>query len=595
MDRHQLSASIMSSDSSSPVVPQKQEPIPHRALFQTFLAFLVFAVAWRLFYDNLVTQAKNWWGRRYIPAAVRYIEARDWTNAAREVNDATYWAPKDPEVLRAAVLFLEKTGSDPRSMIRFLRILDEKGLLNKEDLSRLGKAYVAVPDLKMAYATHERFQGESMQQRPALELLSAIQKAEGLAARSFLTARQALIADSGNPQSVLDLALLDARSGDPSLSGPARERLWPIARGGTEQSLAAIEFLTQHPLLTAQEAADLLKLVEGFKQNPKTEKVRFAVLSSLIHLHPHEREKLVNAEIRRWDGQTVTLLEPLIAWLVQEQQHERVLRLISSQNATSHTVLLPHYAAALRGLKQWGALKELLAGRVNADFPSAQLSIWQAEAESHLSDDPTYPRRLLSTVFDQTGRGENAEAAMQAAEMAEHLGYWDLSSHFCEGVALRHPGAAMSMYLKMYEMAQKETNGEAMLRSSQQLLKLKPTDVVYLDRANYLRLVLGTDIEIALKTLDEAAQMPAHYMPADRLVAIAFLRALAAYRQGRVDEIGAALAQVKTVDTFPPGARAVFAGLLAVSGNAASAYQVAEKVPSTLLLPEERRFLALAL
>lgn len=89
--------------------------------------------------------------------------------------------------------------------------------------------------------------------------------------------------------------------------------------------------------------------------------------------------------------------------------------------------------------------------------------------------------------------------------------------------------------------------------------------------------------------------MPAHYMPADRLVAIAFLRALAAYRQGRVDEIGAALAQVKTVDTFPPGARAVFAGLLAVSGNAASAYQVAEKVPSTLLLPEERRFLALAL
>ena len=70
---------------------------------------------------------------------------------------------------------------------------------------------------------------------------------------------------------------------------------------------------------------------------------------------------------------------------------------------------------------------------------------------------------------------------------------------------------------------------------------------------------------------------------------------LAAYRQGRVNEIAPALAQVKDVDTFPPGARAVFAGLLAISGSTSSAYQVAEKVPSTLLLPEERRFLARAL
>ena len=49
------------------------------------------------------------------------------------------------------------------------------------------------------------------------------------------------------------------------------------------------------------------------------------------------------------------------------------------------------------------------------------------------------------------------------------------------------------------------------------------------------------------------------------------------------------------MDTFPPGARAVFAGLLAISGNASNAYQVAEKVPASLLLPEERRFLARAL
>jgi len=585
----------MSPDSHRPEGLSPDEEPQNRILLWSFLGLAAFAAVWWLFFDDLAIGVKSWWGRRHIPEVVRYVEAEDWMNAARHLNDATRWAPDDPEVVRTAIMFVEKTGSEPRSMIRFLGNLDEKGLLTPEELSKLGKAYVSLPDLKLAHATHDRFKGEEVQKRPALELLSAIQKAEGLSARSFLTQRQALLADSDNPQSVLDLALLDARSGDPSLSGPARDRLWPIARGTTEQAIPAIEFLAQHRQLTAQDAADLLTLVKGLKSDAKAENARFAVLSALVRLHPHERDKIVNQEIRHWDGKPAAHLPPLMAWLVKEQQYERVLRMISDKTATSYTALLPHYVAALRGLTRWGPLKTLLSGRVDAAFPSAQLRIWQAEAESHLSDDPTTPRHLLTTVFDQTGRGEHAEAAIRAAEMAELLGYWDLSRRFYEGVAARHIGASMDMYLKVYEMAQKETNGDAMLRSSQQLMKLKPTDVVYLDRANYLRLVIGTDIELAIKTIDEAASVPAHHITPDRLVALSFLRALAAYRQGRVDEIAPALTQVKNVDTFPAGARAVFAGLLAISGNASSAYQVAEKVPSTLLLPEERRFLARAL
>jgi len=585
----------MNPDPSYPEGKALADEPQSRLLLWSFLGLATFAVAWWLFFDHLATGAKSWWGRRYIPEVERYVETEDWMNAARHLNDATRWAPDDPAVIRTAVMFVEKTGSEPRSMIRFLSKLDEQGILTPEEMSKLGKAYVSLPDLKLAHATFDRFKGEQSQKRPPLELLSAIQRAEGLAARSFLTQRQALMADSDNPQSVLDLALLDARSGDPSLSGPARERLWPIARGGTDQAIPAIEFLAQHRMLTAQEAEDLLTLVQGIKQDSKGEIARFAVLSAIIRLHPHERDQLVNQEIRRWDGKPAANLPPLMAWLVKEQQFERVLRMISDKTAASYTTLLPHYVGALRGLGRWGPLKALLTGRVDAAFPSVQLRIWQAEAESHLSDDPTTPRHLLTTVFDQTGRGEHAEAAMRAAEMAELLGYWDLSRRFYEGVATRHIGASLNMQLKVYEMAQKETNGEAMLRSSQQLMKLKPTDVVYLDRANYLRLVLGTDIEIAFKTIDEATAVPAHHITPDRLVALSFLRALAAYRQGRMDQIAPALAQVKDVDTFPPGARAVFAGLLAISGNASSAYQVAEKVPSTLLLPEERRFLARAL
>jgi hypothetical protein len=523
------------------------------------------------------------------------MEREDWANAARALNDANRWAPHDPDVLRVAVGFVEKTGAEPRTMIRFLSQLDEKGLLTPGEISKYGRAYVNLPDIKKAHDTYDRFKEEQLTKRPALELLAAIQKAEGLAARSFLTQRQALLADPENPDAILELALLDARSGDPSLSGPARERLWPIARGGGEQAVPAIEFLAQHRLLTAQDANDLMVLVESIKDTPKAEACRFQVISANIRLHPHERERIVNDELRRWNGRAAANLPPLLAWLVNEKEFERILRLVSDKTAASYSAILPHYVTALRGLNRWGEVKVFLSGRLDPSFPGVQARIWLAEAESHLSDDPTTPRHLLNTVFDETGRGENMAAALKSAEMAEFLGYWDLSRRFYEGVARKHAGAAQNMYLKVYEMAQKETNGAAMLRSSEELLRLKPTDVVYLDRASYLRLILGTDIEIALRDLNATKDTPAHHITPDRHVALAFLRALAAYREARYNDIAPELARVKSSDTFPAGARAVYAGLLAITGNQSGAYQIAEKVPLNLLLPEERRFLARAL
>ena len=269
--------------------------------------------------------------------------------------------------------------------------------------------------------------------------------------------------------------------------------------------------------------------------------------------------------------------------------------MVSDKTAASYSSILPHYVTALRGLGQWGKVKVLLSGRLDPSFPGVQSRIWLAEAESHLSDDSSTPRHLLNTVFDETGRGESMAAALKSAEMAEFLGYWDLSRRFYQGVAKKHAGASQNMLLKVYEMAQKETNGLAMLRSSEELLRLKPTDVVYLDRANYLRLILGTDIEVAIQALDATRDIPAHHITPDRHVALAFLRALSAYRQARYGDIAAELDRVKSYDTFPPGARAVYAGLLAISGNTSGAFQIAEKVPLTLLLPEERRFLARAL
>lgn len=557
-----------------------------------FAILAVIMVLWWLFFDSAVLSIKGWLGRRHLDEMRLYLKVDDYNNAARTLNDATRWAPNDPEVLRAAVEFVEKTGAEPRLMIRFLSKLDEDGDITDEELSKLGRMQVLLPDLKEARTILDRFQRDKERQRPALELLSAIQKAEGLHARSFLTQRQALLADPDDPDSVLKLALLDASSGDPSLSGPGRERLWPIARKGGEQALPAVEHLASHQRLTAEESLDLMVLADSLpdQDSVKTQTLRFAVLSAVLRLHPHQRQDRINEELRRWNGRAPAILPPLIQWLNAEQEYERVLRLISAKTASTYSSLLPHYVLALRGERKWIELKVLVSSRIDPSFSRAQLRLWLAEAESHLSSDPTTARHHITTVFDESGRGEQLQVAVKAGELAEQLGYYDIARQCYEGAAARHLNAAVPMQSKVYDMAAKELNGAAMLRASERLRELRQTDIVFLDRMNYLRLLLGSDLELALQTLDSAQNIPAHHITEDRRIALSLLRALAAFRTGHNDEIKGHLDQVRQMDTFPPGPRAVYAGLLDIIGRHSEAYAIAENIHASILLPEEQRF-----
>ena len=575
-----------------------QQATSTRWLMWFFVGLAGILILWWFFFDQVVVTAKSWWARQYLDDMEERLQTEDYSVAARHLNDATRWGPDDPQVLRAAVKFVEKTGADPRLMLRFLTRLDQLNLLTPEELSKLGCMHVMLPDMVKAREIHDRFKEEDLNKRPALELLAAIQKAEGLHARSFLTQRQALLADPENPDSVLQLALLDAASGDPSLSGPGRDRLWPIARKGGEQAIPAINYLAAHHRHTREEFIDLLALTETLpnQDTPKIQTLRLTVLGGVLRLMPHERSKWINDELRRWNGRPPAMLPPLLEWLNKEKEHERVLLLVSDKTASSYTTLLPHYINALRGTSKWAQVKVLVASRIDPGFPRAQLRLWLAEAEYHLNpNDPSDSRHHITTVFDESGRGENLQVAVRAGEVAEELGFFDLARQCFEGAVGRHPEKALQLQLRVYDMALKELNGNAMLRSSEKLRDLRNTDVVFLDRVNYLRLLLGADLELALKALDDSRSIPERHITPDRQIALSFLRALAAYRVGKLAEVPTHLASVRQMETFPPGPRAVYAGLLDLVGQQAEAYQIAEGIRSTLLLPEERLFLQRAL
>lgn len=566
-----------------------------RWLLGAFIGLVALVVLWWFYFDSTALSIRNWWGRRYVPSITTAIEEENWTGAAQGIRQATRWAPNDPEVLRVAIDFGERTRADAPTMIRFLTQLEQSGEITISERCQLGRMQVLNQNLKAAYAIYDALPQAELAKRPALELLATIQQAEGLQGRAFLTQRQALLADPDDPDSVLQLALMDARSGDASLSGPARERLWPLVRGGGAHTLPAIEYLADHPKLTSEEASELLTIIEATPSTPTVIATRLRVLSAILRTNPHRRQDLLNQELQRWAGKQPATLTPLLEWLIKEKEYSRVLRIVNAKTAAAYPTALPYYVAALRGEKKWEDVKAFLSGRLDPSISRAQIRLWLADVESKLSTDPSTPRQILSSLFDESGGGERAEIAQRTAEVAEGLGFWDIARQCYAGISSHHARLATSMQLKVYDMALHELNGSAMLEASEKLRDLKKTDVIFLDRVTYLRLLLGTDLEVAQLTLDEAAALPQHHITPDRQIALSLLRALAAYRAGQISQISEHLAKVDEIDTFPPGPRAVYAGLLAVTGDAAGAFAVAELVPKVLLLPEERRFLNKAL
>ena len=566
-----------------------------RWLLGAFVGLVAMVVLWWFYFDSTALAVKNWWGRRYVPGITTAIDAENWTGAAQDIRQATRWAPNDPEVLRVAIDFGKRTRADPQTMIRFLTQLEESGQMTISERCHLGRMQVRDQNLKAAYAIYDALPQEELSKRPALELLATIQEAEGLQGRAFLTQRKALLADPNDPDSVLQLALMDARSGDASLSGPARERLWPLVRGGGTHTLPAIEYLANHPKLTAEEASELLTVIEATPTTPTVVATRLHVLSAVLRTNPHRRQDLLNQELQRWAGKQPANLTPLLEWLINEKEYGRVLRIVNAKTAAVYPTALPYYVGALRGEKKWADIKTFLSGRLDPSISRAQIRLWLADVESKLSTDPSTPRQILSSLFDESGGGEQAEVAKRTAEVAEGLGFWDIARQCYAGISSHHARLATSMQLKVYDMALHELNGTAMLEACEKLRDLKKTDVIFLDRVNYLRLLLGTDLEVAQLALDKAAALPQHHITPDRQIALSLLRALAAYRSGQMAQISEHLAKVDEIGTFPPGPRAVYAGLLAVTGDTAGAFEVAELVPSVLLLPEERRFLDKAL
>lgn len=523
----------------------------------------------------------------YAGKAAALVKEEAWNDARVALARAGFWRPDHPALLRATADFLIATKGPPHSTLHYLRLLDSSGEAGEQDLVAMARLLADTQSLSAAEAVLERLSPAAREQPEALEVLSALQRQRGQKTLADQTLRRALGIKPGDRAARLRLAVLDLNEPFQEVRAKARQSLWELAGGRDEHALEAIGHLARDQDLLPLEADRLLETVRQHPGAP--EPLRLEVLSGLIRARPDRKEQIVAAESGHMRDLPADKLRPCLLWLLRQGLAKNIIALHPREHFTSSADLIDPYFQALAALERWQEIEDLLARPAGMPVSAGYASFWRAQATLKIDHEPTRARQHLMAVWEAAGRGRHAELARAGAALADHAGQWDLAATFYQGLAEQQPGQRVQMLEKVLEVARHAGDAETLMRAAAQLHEARPDDRRFLFNHIYLRLICGRELELAiheLATLPEAVRVGADEA--------GLCQALAAHRQARPEEVRRWLAEVRESSGLPAWQRAVHAGLLALDGRTAAAFQQAERLSAELLLEEERRFLGRA-
>ena len=548
----------------------------------SFILLLGVVLAW----SPLSSAAKTAWGRQYAKEAQAAISGNDLSAAVPKIIAARRWAPEDVEVIRVVVEYLKTTNSDPSSLSQQLKLLATKQALTTDEEVLLGKSLIATRKTAEARALYEKMASSGGASSAKLNLLSSLLSAEGHDAEAAEVSLRSVLQQSGSAAARLQRAIEDRNHFFPEIQRWARMELWDIANLDSDVGLQALVQLSNDPDLTSTEARQLLKLVDQHPHQNLTS--HLSVVSALMRLQPEQRETLLDAEIARFKaGEKEGKLAEFATWLAVEKQYARLRKLLPSDLAIKSRELYPILADALVAEGRWQELREMLNTH-RSPSSAALAGVWLAEVESHLQPDLKETRRLLLSSIELATRDGNPAALFAAGVLAEKLSLGEIAVQAYQAAAINDSESSVKLLQKAFEMAQVQKNPDALLAISRRLHELRPSSAVFAERFDYLRLILGAEMENV--NLTQSRHADGKEVVLDH-IPVEFLRALAAYRLGDNQGMAANLHDITETAHLTAGQRAVIAGLFALSGSNARAFQIAERVPEKLLLNEERQFL----
>jgi len=562
------------------------------------VSFVLLGTGW-LCWSSITSAARSALARQDARAARASTEAKDWSRAYELLAKARSRAPADPEVMRARIDFLKVTGHDPGGLVQQLHEFDSVNPLEIEDQLLLGNTLVSMGKVAEARRVLERITPAADAQASSLELLSKILKTEGHEQEASVILRRAQAWKNHEPEARLNAALEDLQSVFPELRRQARSQLWELARLPTAPALRATQELAASTSLTLKEAQELRTLADAHPHKDLT--THLSVISALMRIQPENRATLVREEVQRFKSGSHGTMKDIAVWLMREHEHEEILKLVPLSLAEKSRELYPVMIQTLVQQRRWKELEEMLSVK-RPPVDKGLVNVALADLKAHLLPDKLEARSLLEGSIASARVEGNLPVLKAAAMAAEKLNFLDLAtSALMEAADLSKAAGgseeAVSELQKAAKMAMGARDTASLLNVFRKLHEMRPSSQMFADQFTYLRLVLGVEMETVdvsrlvteSQSTSSALGVTLERVPPDLLLA------LAAYRLGDVASMRRLLERFHDTSGLSAGQRAVAAGLLSLAGRPDRAFQIAEQVPSALLLDEEIVFLKKAL
>jgi hypothetical protein len=526
--------------------------------------------------------------REQVQDARQAIEKKEWANAAELIRNARSVLQEDPELLRVLVDYLDKTGLDPFLEIQALQSLQAQGWQQPGDAILTGRAHVRKGDLVAARVVWQKLSPEQQRTPDALKFKAQILSQEGGAEASGKLQQLATQKSANDPQSALMLAIRDLESSYPAMAASGRARLWQFADRDDEAGMQAIRHLLTKTSLNLAETKQLQQRVQKHPEAKLADEL--GALSAMMRLDPARRSQLLEEVIERHRGAGFEIKVVIARWLAQEKEHGRLTKLLPVERMIKSGELFPIYLQALAESGRWQQMHELLNHPQGLPMALEGITVWRALASSRLQPDLDQAAVELKLAIKQAGTTKNFGPLRAAAQVAEDLELWDIAMEGYLQIAQPDSPQEFDMLEKCWQIAGHLGDSSHLLNTARKQSTLRPTSRYFASRLDYVRLLRGQEIE---STVSDQRVNRADEKGGSTLEAL--VAALKAYRLGNASLAKANLMQVRDAASMPVGQRAVFAGLLASVGDPARAFQLAEKISSTLLIAEEQTFLRKAL
>ncbi len=502
-----------------------------------------------------------------------HIGVGAWKEASECLKTASRGLPPDDvNFLRALAAFLDKAQVDPVLLRSTLLRLKELGHWQNGD------------SLSLAWTTYHS--GNLLAAANAFDLLPAEMKSSKEGRRLAV----ALAESQGFPppvwaESEVEKLIRIQTSGMTEMQGSAVHRLWELARGETAESLHAIAYLASMKTLSTTEARILVKLAENHPAESLHE--RLAAYSGLMRASPDSRRKTLAGLVDLCRSGSRDDLRVFVEWLALEGESDVIRTLLTKDTLFTDAALFTAFAQSLIFSGHWQELRLLLTEAVYLPpVSTGRVQLWLAEVASHEDPGGTAVENHLKTCLELESTG-NQRTLLAAGKLAEKLNLNDLALDAYDKLAQSNQSRPLVFIERAAELAATQGMTDRLVGYMRSLCKLRPESQAYRLRLRYLERLQGMNLEFIPPEKGGMPEVEAQ---------IRLIQALAAYRMQDALRLKDLLIEVKTRETYlTHGQKAVLAGMLAADGQVASGFQLAEKLQRSLLLPEEQRFLDMAL